>query len=1038
MAPEPLEGPRRESGGFRESPGRAATREFAMSTPQDQAFDRFARTGDPAALAEVYDLVAPELLRVALHLTRDAAAAEDALQATFLAAIRGVRGFRRGRAVMPWLAGILANQVHAERRKQRGGAEEGLAELEAAPAGPEQEAALAELVEHLRASLDRIPESFRSVLVLRLEHQLTATEIAHALGRPPGTVRSQLARGTELLRRTLPAGLAVAALAFLSPPVRGLAAVREAVLAEAGLAVGAGVGVSLVAGGLLVKKLIVAASVAIVLAGAWWLAMDTRPAGPGRVQPASPLAAELRAPEPEPARVEPAAREELALAEPASAPAPPPEVPPATTGAVEIVARFADGSAAAGTLAILQVAGAGVFRRPTRQAFTDDTGRARLEGIPPGHHPVRLLLGGHGQVRVEAGETSRTELELFAGYTAEIEVVDETEHPLAGAEVWLSERSMPAIGHVVGRTDASGRFRLEHLSDYHYIGARAAGRAPSFVRNLRGVEGAVYPVRIRLDEPGTRAQGVVLGADGRGVPDAIVSFHREDAHSHVVIENGLTMPAPPPARAVTSDDGSFRVASAAVGAMLMRVQAEGHAPYAAPVTLVEGASNPVTVRLEPEARVVGTVRDAGGEPVSGVRVHTRDRTGEAGSTTYSMLDGTFVLQGLAAGAVELEAIHAERGLARIELQLSAGQDTSWDPRLSDEVRIAGVVQGPDGAPVAHWPVTVMDDVVGRVGAHTTTTDASGRFAVTGLEERPYTLWIHEPGSWRGFPRHVEAGVWPAPQELVVRLVPESTERGSLAAEVLAPGGGAARGVTATLWHQEEKMWRSFPVDPDSGLLTVPGVPPGTVQVELRPDDHPWVRLGEHSIEAGRVTDLGRIQLEEGGRIEGALAGGSEESLETLAFLLTRPDRGAAGMVIRSGREFRSSSLAPGRYRLGVRGDGVVSQSLDLEVTAGKTLGVDVTLAPAWTLDVVIQPLAALELPPRHIWASIADGEGSQVWIDPAIALDADGLYRTRVSAPAGTYELIARSQGGLEGKREITLEPGAPPAPVSLQLVRPR
>ena len=34
-------------------------------------FERFRRNGDPAALAALFDRTAPELLRVALHLTRD-------------------------------------------------------------------------------------------------------------------------------------------------------------------------------------------------------------------------------------------------------------------------------------------------------------------------------------------------------------------------------------------------------------------------------------------------------------------------------------------------------------------------------------------------------------------------------------------------------------------------------------------------------------------------------------------------------------------------------------------------------------------------------------------------------------------------------------------------------------------------------------------------------------------------------------------------------------------------------------------------------
>lgn len=47
---------------------------------EDRWFDRFRRTGDPRALAKVFDRTAAELGKVASHLCRDRDAAEDAVQ----------------------------------------------------------------------------------------------------------------------------------------------------------------------------------------------------------------------------------------------------------------------------------------------------------------------------------------------------------------------------------------------------------------------------------------------------------------------------------------------------------------------------------------------------------------------------------------------------------------------------------------------------------------------------------------------------------------------------------------------------------------------------------------------------------------------------------------------------------------------------------------------------------------------------------------------------------------------------------------------
>jgi DNA-directed RNA polymerase specialized sigma24 family protein len=63
----------------------------------------------------VYDRLAPELLRVALHLVRDAAEAEDVLQATFVSAIERAEKFDPQERVMPWLVGILGNEARRAR-----------------------------------------------------------------------------------------------------------------------------------------------------------------------------------------------------------------------------------------------------------------------------------------------------------------------------------------------------------------------------------------------------------------------------------------------------------------------------------------------------------------------------------------------------------------------------------------------------------------------------------------------------------------------------------------------------------------------------------------------------------------------------------------------------------------------------------------------------------------------------------------------------------------------------------------------------------
>jgi RNA polymerase sigma-70 factor (ECF subfamily) len=228
----------------------------------ERLFERYRRRGDRRALAKVFDRAAPELLRVAMHVARDPAEAEDLVQATFLTAIERAERFEAGRRLMPWLAGILVNHARdAARRARRtvDGARLPTPEDEA----PDAAAARREARDRVLTAVDALEDPYREVVALKLLHDLEPAAIAHALGRAPATVRSQLHRGLERLRRRLPAGLAVAALGVI-PPARGLAAVRAEVLA-AGV-----VGNAVAAGGALMgtKAVVLAAAVLLALSAA--------------------------------------------------------------------------------------------------------------------------------------------------------------------------------------------------------------------------------------------------------------------------------------------------------------------------------------------------------------------------------------------------------------------------------------------------------------------------------------------------------------------------------------------------------------------------------------------------------------------------------------------------------------------------------------------------------------------------------------------------------------------------------------------------
>jgi RNA polymerase sigma factor (sigma-70 family) len=242
----------------------------------DRLFERFRNRGDVDALAKVFDATAGELFRVAVHLTRDLHAAEDLVQETFLAAIEARTSYDEARRLLPWLLGILANKVAQERRRRARQIEALRFEPTLVP-GPLEVAASKELSAELTRAIEALPSLYREPLIAHLRHGKTAQEIAVELHRAPGTVRVQLHRGLEMLRKLLPAGLATgSALAAGSSP--GLSATRAAVVrsAQEAAALTIGNATAATAGGL-IGGVTVSARVWILIAGALltigWLGM---------------------------------------------------------------------------------------------------------------------------------------------------------------------------------------------------------------------------------------------------------------------------------------------------------------------------------------------------------------------------------------------------------------------------------------------------------------------------------------------------------------------------------------------------------------------------------------------------------------------------------------------------------------------------------------------------------------------------------------------------------------------------------------------
>lgn len=156
------------------------------------------------------------LFRTARSVLKDDSEAEDALQDAYLQAYRNMHAFRGDASLQTWLTRIVLNEAIARSRKlgRRAeiidlglGTDEPAQEEQAmdhnSPASPENMALRGQFRALLEKHIDKLPDAFRTVFVLRAVEELGADEVALCLGIPEATVRTRFFRARGMLRESL-------------------------------------------------------------------------------------------------------------------------------------------------------------------------------------------------------------------------------------------------------------------------------------------------------------------------------------------------------------------------------------------------------------------------------------------------------------------------------------------------------------------------------------------------------------------------------------------------------------------------------------------------------------------------------------------------------------------------------------------------------------------------------------------------------------------------------------------------------------------
>ena len=184
----------------------------------DAELTGLAAAGDDMAFAQIMRRYNRLLFRTARSILKNDDDTEDALQEAYLRAWRALPTFRADARLSTWLVRIVVNEALG-RLRSNGAQPAAIVPLNAAidcddeipelqmqanpDDQPEPSAIRAQVRQQIEARIDTLPESFRTVFMLRGVEEMSVEEVSLALDIPEATVRSRFFRARGILREGL-------------------------------------------------------------------------------------------------------------------------------------------------------------------------------------------------------------------------------------------------------------------------------------------------------------------------------------------------------------------------------------------------------------------------------------------------------------------------------------------------------------------------------------------------------------------------------------------------------------------------------------------------------------------------------------------------------------------------------------------------------------------------------------------------------------------------------------------------------------------
>jgi hypothetical protein len=563
---------------------------------------------------------------------------------------------------------------------------------------------------------------------------------------------------------------------------------------------------------------------------------------------------------------------------------------------------------------------------------TDAEGRFELRRLAGGRlYEVRAarpgFLGVGAEVALPALPRALPPLHLVLAPSrpARGTVLDETGKPLAEVRVVLRRASGIALagrtpfrlpppgerGTVETTTDARGRFAFPEVpaAEIDLLAGRD-GFTPLLSRNRRIPAGAgPWDLGRVLLRRGVVLSGRVVDPAGRPVAQARVHRSAEMA-SLELLERILQDQKPD---ATTAADGRFTLTDLPAGKPV-------HLFVAAPRFLPGGAQGvrppltaPLTVRLQPGARLAGRILDEAGAPVAEAGVQLSRRTTSEGvpvgppvyRQTTSDREGRFEIADAPAG--ETRVLVDAKGFVpwssdTLSVPLPEGREL--EVRLARGAVLQGSVRTTEGKVVAGARVSA-----GPAGARS---DGEGFYRIEGVATGKVEVDLFHPNHPRQQRRMT---IEPGTNSLDFEVAAGRRVAGRIVDDAGQPIGAAELALETPGWGHDHRIFRARSAA--DGLFELAEVPAGRYQLDAAARGYAPLRRKELvEVAAADVEDL-VVTLGAAGAVEGRVGGLDEEQLSRVE-LRAEDEEGMElsrqGRVGPAGR-FEVRDLAPGVWKL---------------------------------------------------------------------------------------------------------------------------